>query len=205
MRTRSTIAMTVPLTAVLVFLCATGVSAEPVVWNSGPGANGHSYEAFLCPSGVSWDGAQAHVSGLAGDWHLATSTSAEENAFLYDLVDDNPAYWNCCLSNNSAGPWLGGFSSCYSCNDWQWVTGEPWSYTNWGPLEPFSNGEALGFFGYHQFMGPVWNDVPSDRPEFGYVVECPAGGNCPPLPIAPGCGTVPVEERTWGRTKSRYR
>jgi len=187
------------------FLASRSV-AQPVVWPASAGGNDHMYQAFYCAlPGISWNDADAYVSSAGHDWHLATITSAAENAFVYDLVDGDPRYWNCCSSGNSAGPWLGGISSCNGCNDWAWVTGEPWQYTNWGPLEPFGNGDALGLFGYQAQMGPHWNDVPRTRAEFGYVIECPVGGDCPELQIAPGCALVPVRPGTWGLLKALHR
>jgi hypothetical protein len=184
----------------------------PIRWEVADGGNGHLYQAILCPEelgGISWDEADSITTmELDGDWHLATATSAGENAFLYDLVDDDIAFWVQRSSGNGSGPFLGGFSSCISCNDWQWVTGEPWSYTNWGPSEPFSNGDGLGLFGHQVSMGPKWNDVPKSRPrtENGYILECPEDGDCPAIASGgcPGVAPVPVEGATWGAIKSRY-
>ncbi len=53
--------------------------------------------------------------------HLATVTSAEENAFIVDMT-------------NSYNHWLGGYQPAGSdepAGNWQWVTGEPWIYANW--------------------------------------------------------------------------
>jgi len=64
--------------------------------------------------------------------------------------------------------------------DWQWVTGELWSYTNWATLEPnnFDNEEDyLSYFGFHTLKSPAWNDVPvngyanAGEAIRGYVVE----------------------------------
>ena len=136
-----------------------------VRWDS----NGHLYHAVLVPEGVSWTEAHTVADAMGDGWHLATITSAEENAFVYGLVSGDSAFWNCCLSNNSAGPWIGGLKM--GDGSYGWVTGEPFSYTNWGPREPFGNGDRIGLFGYQTFMGPHWNDVPADRPEYGYILE----------------------------------
>ena len=55
--------------------------------------------------------------------------------------------------------------------DYAWVTDEPFEYTNWGPLEPFGNGERIGLFGFRAAEGPFWNDIGPDRIAFGYVIE----------------------------------
>ena len=154
--------------------------------------NGHLYIPVLATEGISWTDANIAAETLGAEWHLATVTSAEENAFLFDLVDDDPAFWNCCLSNNSAGPWLGGLLVGPTPNDYAWVTGESFVYTNWGPLEPFGNGDRIGFFGFRASMGPHWNDVPADRPEYGYILERPGNGTptVASVVVTPGNATL---------------
>jgi len=146
--------------------------AMPVRW----AGNGHIYEAVLVPEGVTWADANAAAQARGRGWHLATVTSAEENAFVYSLVSDNPAFWRCCFSNNAAGPWLGGVLIGPKKTDYAWVTGEPFVYTNWGPSEPFGNGNRIALFGYQSTMGPTWNDYPASATTIfpnpsGYIVE----------------------------------
>lgn len=149
------------------------------------GGNDHLYEAILTPDGISWSQANAAAEARGCGWHLVTITSAQENAFVYSLVSGNPAFWNCCLSRNSAGPWLGGRQEIRCVSPWEWVTGEPFDYTNWGPREPFCNGERIGLFGYQRSMGPHWNDVPDGFPVYGYVIETAAGADdAPPPPLS---------------------
>ena len=80
-----------------------GTLASPVQWP----VNGHYYEAILVPEGITWTAADLAASSKEGDWHLATISSAEENAFIYDLVDD-PAFWKF-VGSHGLGPWLGGY------------------------------------------------------------------------------------------------
>lgn len=149
---------TVSLLAVFALLsvCSPSVLVADVVeWTPASGGNGHFYQAVTVPDGVTWSEARLLAQDMGSGWDLVTITSAEENAFVYDLVDDSPDYW-ACWGGSCAGPWLGAFqvSSGYS-----WVTGEPFHFTNWGPYEPFGNGNRVTFFGYHTSMGPQWNDV----------------------------------------------
>ncbi len=92
-------------------------------------------------------------------------------------MDDDPAFWRWVGPYNAEGPWLGGFKEPATSDptaNWHWVTGEPWVYTNWVPIEP-SGPELqnrLAFFGYYARMGPQWNDVWAiDYPANGYIVE----------------------------------
>src|ERR1043166_7346297 len=103
MKTKAVLPMTL---AVIGYLGAAATSpAAPVQWTTGPGANGHFYEAFAS-TGISWEDAQAAALSLGG--YLATLTSAEENEFVFNLIDD-PIYWFNDPASNSQGPWGGGF------------------------------------------------------------------------------------------------
>lgn len=94
--------------------------------------------------------------------HLATVTSPEEQSTLIET-----------FGSALSITWLGGFqdpSGVEPGDGWEWITGEPWSYTNWQPGEPNdeSPGEdALGFGG-----GVVgeWNDFDENRLQ-GYLLE----------------------------------
>ncbi len=140
--------------------------ADIIRWEIGDGGNGHLYEAIYVPEGISWAAANTAATAKDGNWHLATATSAEENSFIYNLVDENK-YWRF-VGNHGLGPWIGGDKSGGS---WQWVTGEPMSYTHWGPAEPFGNGNRIGLFGYYQLKGSYWNDAYDSHMPTGYIIE----------------------------------
>lgn len=81
--------------------------------------NGHCY--FLAQGqGTSWQG-MSDACTAAGA-HLATITSAEEQAFVEPLVTGSDRWIG--LSRQNSEPWG------------DWVTGEPYSYTNWNNGEP---------------------------------------------------------------------
>ena len=140
--------------------------------------NDHCYEAVLAP-GLSWDEAQAECVARGG--HLVTITSAEENAFVFSLVASDSAFWFVDGYNNGLGPWLGGYQVSGSTEPdggWQWVTDEPFVYTNWDTGQPDdaggSNQNRLRFFKTGGVMGDRWDDGESDNPlahRRGYVFE----------------------------------
>jgi hypothetical protein len=67
---------------------------------------------------------------------------------------------------------LGGIWVGPGVGDYDWITGEPFIYTNWAPLEPFNNGRRIALFGYHSAMGPQWNDIGPDRTDvLSYMIE----------------------------------
>ena len=156
----------VAYTVLALIVIGSGIAqGSPVQWSLSAGGNGHYYEAILVPGEISWTEADATAGSLAGDWHLATISSPQENAFVYDLADD-PSYWRF-VGDHGLGPWIGGYKEE---RVWKWVTGEPFSYTNWGPREPFGNGDKIGLFGYYALMGPYWNDAYDGHMPAGYVI-----------------------------------
>src|SRR5207244_9782682 len=118
------------LAMVMLGLVTSGVPvwAEPVL---NP-ANGHYYEAVSQSQGIGWSAARSAASretfkGMPG--HLVTIGSAQENQFLVDQFPQAVRGYF----------WLGGFQPrdiLDPAAGWQWVTGEPWSYTHWNESEP---------------------------------------------------------------------
>jgi hypothetical protein len=89
--------------------------------------NGHYYE-LIGPSPMTWTQARDIAAGrsfMGMQGYLATVTSFAEQGFV-----------NAHFTGQDA--WIGGYQlDDQSATDgWQWVTGEPWSYTNWDGGEP---------------------------------------------------------------------
>ena len=128
------------------------------VWSG----NEHYYEVVSTPQNISWTEAQNTAQQRGG--YLATVTSQAENDFAFSLLPSNGlAYIGGYQSPNSAEP-AGG---------WNWVTNEPFSYTNWNQLEPNNN---TGFENSLTMYGQSgkWNDVDNGgvwAPVSHYVVE----------------------------------
>jgi hypothetical protein len=151
------------------------LSAAPVRWEIADGGNGHWYEAVSDPD-INWADATQATLARGDGWHLATITSAAENDFVLSLFEDESVFWRFVTSQTLvgpiyAGPWIGAVSSSNSSNDWSWVTGEPFSYTAWGPYEPFNNGDRIYFSQFGRSRRPGWNDVPNRYLGTGYIVE----------------------------------
>jgi len=138
---------------------------------------GHYYE-LVEDKGITWLEAKAAAEAMAHDGmpgYLATITSAAENQFLMDHIlggySDGEPYFIGGLQPPGSGEPGGG---------WQWLTGEPWSYTNWktrtgepndlddGPLYPHE--DRLEIYDDEVHYGQ-WNDIHHDRPRQGYIVE----------------------------------
>lgn len=152
--------------------------AAPVQWTVAEGGNGHWYEAVYIPERIEWEAAKAAAEAVPGHY-LATATSALENQFIFSLVEDPKFWWGPFngVENALFGPWLGGFQdpdAAEPADGWQWVTGEPWSFTAWGLGEPNNSYDEDLLHFAHRTDGPEWNDF---KPNYGgmngYVVEFP--------------------------------
>lgn len=146
------------------------VNATPVQWTLAAGGNDHWYDLIDAPY-TSWSDANTSANALSFgnlDGHLATITSAAENDFIFNIlgVSDRPI-------------WLGGFqdeNAAEPLADWQWVTGEAWTFTNWESGEPNNltwNDEDALSFAFWEAKG-TWNDAPTEWEYYdtgGYVVE----------------------------------
>jgi PKD repeat protein len=169
------------LPATLILLIVSSVaSAAPVYYS----ANNHYYEKVDVVGGISWIDANATAQSstyLGAKGHLATISSQEENSFIVSSLDANDN-------------WLGGIQTDRShepAGGWQWVTGEPWVYVNWGEGEPSNRYAGAGLplgtpEDYLQLGGAgKWNDLPNAYLVGGYIIEYePDNTPTPILPIA---------------------
>ena len=158
------------LIAALLVVVAGVAHADPVQWTLASGGNDHWYAAISSTQMVTWDAANA-AAGAAGGY-LATLTSAAENAFVWELVMPSvrPDLWSGYLWDPNwlfFGPWLGGYQDPYgspNSDNWYWVTGEKWEYTNWYSGQPDhyigvgGTEDRLNFLG----GGSEWNDLDGD-------------------------------------------
>ena len=158
---------------------STGPTPESCPSGSVKWTNGHCYKAVLAP-GLSWSDAQDSCEARGG--HLATISSAEENAFVFSLVSGNNAFWYLDTYGNGLGPWLGGYQTSGSQEPdggWQWVTGETFTFTYWETDQPDNAGGAfdqnrLRLFKKAGLIGDRWDDFESDNPvehRLGYICE----------------------------------
>jgi hypothetical protein len=139
-----------------------------------PFFNGSYYQLVSAPE-TSWDDANAAATAMTlvgcDNAHLVTITSQDEQDALFGFFD-----------GALQGKWYGGFQDpgvVVPDQGWNWVTGEPWVYTNWAPDEPndfFGPGSEPHLIGWSG--GWRWNDEGSLGNVTGYGVEydqCLAG------------------------------
>src|SRR5687768_404607 len=89
------------LFVLLAFLKSQPTWSQLVQWGVAEGGNGHFYEVVAAPGGITWGNAGFSATDRGG--YLATITSAEENAFVFNLAAQDATLWN-----SGYGPWLGG-------------------------------------------------------------------------------------------------
>lgn len=128
--------------------------------------NGSTYEVF--EEGITWTEAEEYCENLGG--HLVVISSEEEQKFVSGLLSSRLEYY-----------WIGG-QYYRNIDEWLWVTGEDFQYTNWAPGQPddgFSGGEGyLGITARNtSYAGQYkWNDYSntgsaSSLSDCGFICE----------------------------------
>lgn len=171
------------------------MNANPVLWSSHPDGMAHYYD-IVGNTSLSWYDARVEAesavfNGMKG--YLVTITSSSENQFIWDMyldADSNP---------QSMYYWIGGFRDSIS-SDWQWVTGEEWSFETWGSSEPSGDGDVLEIYSSLEYWNDdhgKWNDQPGTvvTTSRGYIVEYGPTvlSNTPPVAVCQQA-VVAVEE-----------
>ncbi len=73
-------------------------------------------------------------AAAAAGGHLATITTSAEARFVQDFLSKDPDFFTkATYGEGLRGPFIGLFKTD---SGWEWVTGEPFGYTNWGPGQP---------------------------------------------------------------------
>ncbi|MGA1840775.1 MAG: C-type lectin domain-containing protein, partial [bacterium] len=104
--------------------------------------NRHQYQLF--DTEMTWIDAYAYCEILGG--HLATITSQDEDDFVYSN-----------LGIDGINIWLGGTDE-ETEGAWKWITGESWSYTNWGSTQPDNLQNGQNYLSYFDSEPGKWDD-----------------------------------------------
>lgn len=193
-----------PAAAVALLAGVPAASAAPVVWDSGSGGNGNTYD-FVLDANASWDAARAAAQAAGGD--LATIDTQAEQDFVESLLDSQFA--------DTGSYWFGIRETTEG--NWQHVNGQAVGFANWAPDQP-DNSQGVETVGAILWANDAdsaadpamlarrggWNDAPvsgypvaglvnppGDALRAGYLIEIAAddGGNggpgtAIPLPAA---------------------
>lgn len=108
--------------------------------------NGHYYYLYSGGIASTYDEAAQYCESKGG--YLATLTSKEENDFVYSYITQQgceSAYF--------------GLSDAEREGSWEWINGEPFSYSNWYSGEPNSENSNEDYaLLYYKFTDGTWND-----------------------------------------------
>ena len=116
----------------------------------------HSYRIYRI--GATWDEAKAYCESLGG--HLATITSSEEQQLITDMVT---RFGYCC--------WLGASRTADS-DEYNWVTGENFTYTCWADGEPSCLAPDTDEMYLGTYTNVKWNDFSSSTSTVkGFICE----------------------------------
>ena len=117
--------------------------------------NSHTYAIYKCS--VTWEAAKAWCENNGG--HLVTITDEREQMFIEELNSD---YTNL---------WIGAYRETY--NNWKWVTGESWDYTNWAEGEPNDSDNVVPDENSVTLWPLTWNDLNSKNiyEQYGFICE----------------------------------
>jgi len=136
------------------------LAQQAVQWRTQDGGNGHWYRA-ISGSIACWTQHRLFAEEAGG--HLATLTSAAENAFVATI--STPEFLN-----------IGGIQDPNACEPgcgWQWITGEPWNYTAWASGQPENFSGQFGGQDHLSWTQSGWHDA-SDCPPYtgsGFIIE----------------------------------
>jgi len=188
--------------SVVLVACATSITAvaAPVRWAN----NGHYYQAVRVGTRISWADANRAAEALGPGWHLATITSAEENAFVKGLFATNSAFFIRAypyrgFAEVRLGPWIGGYN-VMGPSTFQWVTNEPVLFTGWlspWPSPAIANALSISYadtFGDVRPGRPVWVTTNPVGGPIAYIAELSAPPANPGLELkrttVAGCNRV---------------
>jgi hypothetical protein len=116
----------------------------------------HLYQRFDIE--MTWNNACAYCESLGG--HLATITSQNEDDFVYSN-----------LGIDGISIWLGGTDETTE-GTWKWITGESWSYTNWGSFQPDDIANGQDYLIYFSHEPGKWDDAGLPNEDFNFPFIC---------------------------------
>ena len=109
--------------------------------------NGHYYKVFN--DGMNWKDAKKTCEDMGG--HLVTITSIIEQEVVKNLIVSD---------NTKSFYWIGGIR--VDDKNFEWITGENFSYSNWANGEPSNAGGIENVIVIYKYKGTsgFWNDLP---------------------------------------------
>lgn len=113
---------------------------------------GHKYELYN--ESMTWESAKLFCEKKGG--HLVTISDEKENEFVNGMRCRNLS------TDYQQSIWLGG-SDAANEGTWSWITGEPFTYSNWEPNEP-NGGTSQNYL--QMYSSGNWDDVQNEAGRF---------------------------------------
>ena len=113
---------------------------------------GHKYELYN--ESMTWESAKLFCEKKGG--HLVTISDEKENEFV------NGMRCRKLSTDYQQSIWLGG-SDAANEGTWSWITGEPFTYSNWEPNEP-NGGTSQNYL--QMYSSGNWDDVQNEAGRF---------------------------------------
>jgi hypothetical protein len=128
--------------------CASLLMPMSVVWADSAKLTFNKNNYQRIDTAMSWKNAKVFCESNGA--HLATVTSQGEHDFVVNNF----------VSSSVPVIWLGGTDEAKE-GSWQWVTGEPWVYTNWSSINPDNNPSVGGqnYLAIQQGFSYKWDDL----------------------------------------------
>ena len=200
-----------PISICAVVFTAVSTFAVPVQWRVEDGGNGHWYERvgdfFDLDSRKNWHDAKAISEGRTHEGasgHLLTVASEAEHQFILDtFLRDHP--WPLWIGLTDLEQYGGHESSFPDDSGWVWVTGEPVTFSRWGPGSPDQTqvDEDAALYGSSiEEYGRLyqWNDAqPQDHAAFLVEYEPVAVPDSTPFAMTIACTALVGMRRFWKR------
>lgn len=146
------------------------------------------------------DGHWYSRTSTPGAWWEHTAEAQAYGGYMVSVQDAGENAWLCqSFAQDVSNLWLGGIKMGGA---WTWVSGDPWTYSNWWPGEPNGSGDYLQMYGALDPGGRscYWDDTGASQ-WFYSVIEIPAGLLCdaPSPGIAGGVNAVSFYGATPGQ------
>lgn len=136
------------------FYNATSATAQKQMPNDTIEWNNHYYKYYS--NDLNWYEAKQYCEELGG--HLVSITSKEENNFIFKRIIKK-------VNKNV----MIGLSDAHEEGTWEWVTGEPFNYSNWSSGEP--NNEFNEDYVLMNSDNGKWNDGHLERENWNFICE----------------------------------
>ena len=144
-------------------------SPSRYTWKASEGGNGNEYEGFALPIAMTQPEAMIYAEERGG--HLVTINSEAENQML--LTEIIPNLYS---SDGIAIGLVQQSGAPEPFGGWEWVTGEPLTYTNWRAGEPNdAGGEDYGQI----YQDGTWNDAIGANILNAVIIEYESSPPCP--------------------------